>query len=99
MSKMLQYQPPLIPDEVVKLSYPAEHVLHIAMDRPKSYNAMNNALNETLDCVLDWFEREPSLYVVILGSTNRKAWCAGADLKELVGFGIAMELHRLIHGE
>ena len=34
---------PAIADKVLKLSFPAEHVLHIAMNRPKAYNAMVRA--------------------------------------------------------
>lgn len=74
---------PDIPDEVVKLSFPAEHVLHIALNRPRQYNAMNAVLERCLNQVLEWFEREPTLYVAIIGSTNPKAWCAGQDLKEM----------------
>jgi enoyl-CoA hydratase/carnithine racemase len=76
--------PPTIPDDIVLLSFPAPHVLHVALNRPKAYNAMSRALNATLSDVFDWYEEEPSLWVAVLGSTNRKAWCAGADLKEWV---------------
>jgi enoyl-CoA hydratase/carnithine racemase len=83
----MKYSSPVpdVPDEVVKLSFPAEHVLQISMNRPKQYNAMNKALESTMTAILDWFEAEPELWVVILASTSRKAWCAGQDLKELVG--------------
>lgn len=79
---------PQIPDDVVKVSFPMEHVLHVAMNRPKQYNAMNQVLEKTMNEVFDWFESEPSLWVAILGSTNGKAWCAGQDLKEMVCFPI-----------
>jgi enoyl-CoA hydratase/carnithine racemase len=75
---------PAIPDDVVKLSFPLENVLHVAMNRPKQYNAMNQVLERTMNDIFDWFESEPSLYVAILGSTTPKAWCAGQDLKEMV---------------
>jgi enoyl-CoA hydratase/carnithine racemase len=84
MAPQFTYQPPAIPDDVVQLSYPAPHVLHIAMNRPKAYNAMSSTLSMTLSDIFDWYEAEPSLWVAVLGSTNRKAWCAGADLKEWV---------------
>jgi len=74
---------PAIADDVLKLSFPAEHVLHIAMNRPKAYNAMNAAMERALNVIFDWFEREPTLYVAVLGSTQKKAWCAGQDLKEM----------------
>lgn len=75
---------PEIPDDIVKVSFPAEHVIHVAMNRPKQYNAMNQVLEKTMDEVFNWFEAEPELWVAILGSTNKKAWCAGQDLKEMV---------------
>ncbi|GMK54927.1 hypothetical protein CspeluHIS016_0115130 [Cutaneotrichosporon spelunceum] len=75
--------PPLIEDDIVQLSYPAEHILQIKMNRPKAFNAMNNALNAALEDVLNWFESEPTLWVAVLGSTNAKAWCAGMDLKQV----------------
>lgn len=75
---------PQIPDEIVKVTFPMEHVLHVAMNRPKQYNAMNQTLEKTMNEVFDWFEAEPTLWVAILGSTNKKAWCAGQDLKEMV---------------
>jgi enoyl-CoA hydratase/carnithine racemase len=76
--------PPKIEDDVVQLEFPAEHILSIKMNRPKAFNAMNNALNNALEDVFNWFESEPSLWVAILGSTNPKAWCAGMDLKQVV---------------
>lgn len=79
--------PPAIVDGVVELSFPAEHVMHVAMNRPKQYNAMNRQLETTLNALFNWFEAEPNLWVAVLGSTSRKAWCAGQDLKEMVGLG------------
>lgn len=76
--------PPKIKDDIVRLTYPADHVLHVAMNRPKSYNAMSASLNEALNEVFDWFEAEPTLWVAIMGSTQKKAFCAGADLKAWV---------------
>jgi enoyl-CoA hydratase/carnithine racemase len=75
---------PHIPDEIVKVTFPVEHVVHVAMNRPKQYNAMNQVLEKTMNEVFDWFEAEPTLFVAILGSTITRAWCAGQDLKEMV---------------
>lgn len=77
--------PPAIPDDVAVLSYPAPHVLHIAMNRPKRLNAITNSMSHTLAAIFDWFEAEPELRVAIFGSTSRRAWCVGADLGEWVG--------------
>ena len=55
---------------------------------PFLYEPRNDGKNSTLEsamnATLDWFEKEPSLYVAIIGSTQKKAWCAGQDLKEMV---------------
>lgn len=86
-------QPPKIADDIVQLAYPAEHILYIRMNRPKAFNAMNNALNTALEDVLNWFESEPTLWVAVLGSTSPKAWCAGMDLKQVVSVGQVLRVH------
>jgi len=83
MAPSFKYPAPAIQDDVLRISFPAEHVLFLAMNRPKVYNAMNASLEAAMNATLDWFEREPSLYVAIIGSTQKKAWCAGQDLKEM----------------
>jgi enoyl-CoA hydratase/carnithine racemase len=47
-------------------------------------SCQNAAMERALNVIFDWFEREPTLYVAVLGSTQKKAWCAGQDLKEMV---------------
>ncbi|KAL9716699.1 hypothetical protein Ac2012v2_001152 [Leucoagaricus gongylophorus] len=64
----------------LKVSIPDEHVLLITLNRPKSLNAMTPTMTEDLKRVLDWFEQEPELWVVIVTGTGR-LFCAGADLK------------------
>jgi enoyl-CoA hydratase/carnithine racemase len=77
--------PPAIPaDAHVLISFPAPHVLHVAFNRPAKWNALTAMDNRTLDAVWTWYEAEPSLRCAVLGTTDRKAWCAGGDLKELV---------------
>lgn len=89
MAAQFSTPPPAIPEDIVVLSYPAPHILHVAMNRPKAFNAMSNALNGVLENVFNWFENEPELWVAILGTTNPKAWCAGMDLKQLVSWRIS----------
>lgn len=77
--------PPTTPaDANYILSFPAEHVLHVALDRPKQWNAINAATNAALDTLWDWYEAEPSLRCAILGTTSERAFCAGGDLIEIV---------------
>jgi enoyl-CoA hydratase len=64
------HQPPLRWDR------PAPGVLRLRLDRPARRNALDRA---TLEALLDAFAA-PGEPVVILGSTSREAFCAGADL-------------------
>ncbi|KAL0955424.1 hypothetical protein HGRIS_001670 [Hohenbuehelia grisea] len=66
--------------EQIKVSFPAEHVLLITFSRPKSLNAMGAQMTRDMRDVLNWFDAEPSLWVIIVTGTGR-AFCAGADLK------------------
>ncbi|KAF6746032.1 enoyl-CoA hydratase/carnithine racemase [Ephemerocybe angulata] len=71
--------PPPTSSELI-VSFPAEHVLLLTFNRPKQLNAMTPQMSADLRAVLNWFEDEPSLWVVILTGTGR-VFCAGADLK------------------
>ncbi|CEH15285.1 Enoyl-CoA hydratase [Ceraceosorus bombacis] len=62
---------------IVDLSTPK--VLHLRLNRPKQLNAMTDALEEDLYSILDWYEFEPSLWLLIISGTGR-AFCAGQDL-------------------
>jgi len=77
--------PPAIPAEAeFIISFPTEHVLHVAFDRPSKLNALTVLASRALDRVWDWYETEPTLRCAILGSTSARAWCTGGDLKDLV---------------
>ncbi|KAF8971889.1 enoyl-CoA hydratase [Flammula alnicola] len=76
---MSRLQPPQHSDEV-KVTFPSEHVLLLTLNRPKSLNAMTPQMSEDLKHLLDWFEDEPDLWVVIVTGEGR-VFCAGADLK------------------
>ncbi|KAK7051447.1 hypothetical protein VNI00_004421 [Paramarasmius palmivorus] len=70
--------PPPHSDQIL-VSFPAEHVLLLTLNRPKSLNAMSPQMARDLQVVLDWFAEEPSLWVVIVTGAGR-AFCAGMDL-------------------
>jgi enoyl-CoA hydratase/carnithine racemase len=59
----MQYQVPSHTDSI-KVSFPAEHVLLITFNRPKSLNAMSPDMTKSIGTVLDWFENEPTLWYV-----------------------------------
>ncbi|KAG8686103.1 hypothetical protein FRC08_012744 [Ceratobasidium sp. 394] len=64
----------------VILSYPGKHILQLTLNRPKALNAMTQELRNDIEKIMDWFESENSLWVLILTGTGR-AFCAGMDLK------------------
>jgi len=71
--------PPAHSDEI-KVDFPNKHVLQLTLNRPKSLNAMTPQMSEDMRRLLNWFEEESSLWVVIVTGTGR-VFCAGADLK------------------
>ncbi|KAF8799906.1 enoyl-CoA hydratase [Phlegmacium glaucopus] len=75
---MPHLQPPHHSSEL-KVAFPVEHVLLLTFNRPKSLNAMTPQMTNDLKMVLNWFEEEPELWVVIVTGEGR-LFCAGADL-------------------
>jgi len=65
----------------IKVTFPGEHILLLTFNRPKFLNAMTPQMAADLKIVLDWFEEEPELWVVIVTGEGR-LFCAGADLIE-----------------
>ncbi|TDL26351.1 ClpP crotonase [Rickenella mellea] len=69
--------------EQLIVSIPAEHVLLLRFNRPRSLNAMTPTMHSDIKAILDWFDEEPSLWCVLVGivTGEGRAFCAGADLK------------------
>jgi len=59
-----------------------QHVAFITLNRPKSLNAINRALADSLIKVWLDFRDDKNLWVAVL-SGEGKSFCAGADLKEM----------------
>lgn len=78
-STKLSTQPPPTPSYL--LSYPADFVLLITINRPKAMNSLPYASHWEADALLHWFDREPSLRVAVITGSG-KAFCAGQDLIE-----------------
>ncbi|KAF8190365.1 enoyl-CoA hydratase/carnithine racemase [Mycena galopus ATCC 62051] len=76
---MSDLTPPAVSEEIL-VNFPKDHVLLLTLNRPKSLNALTPRMVEDLRRVLNWFEDEPNLWVVIVTGSGR-AFCAGADLK------------------
>jgi enoyl-CoA hydratase/carnithine racemase len=75
-------KPPPPTPNFLKLSYPAERVLLVTMSREKDLNCMNTAGLWEMDSVWKWLDDEPNLSVAVITGAGKKAFSAGADLKE-----------------
>jgi enoyl-CoA hydratase/carnithine racemase len=67
---------------VVELSFPADHVLLVTINRERAMNAIPMAGHWEGEALWHWFDAEPSLRVAVLTGKGRKAFSAGADLIE-----------------
>ena len=61
-------------------------IAYITLNRPDALNALNNELIEALGDALVDYRDDPSLLVAIMSGAGR-AFCAGADLKEMTSEG------------
>jgi len=59
-----------------------ENIGVIALNRPKQRNALNHQLAGELLAALSEMDKDPKVYVMVLTSTQAKAFCAGGDLAE-----------------
>lgn len=76
------FQSPPPSCSVVELSFPAEHVLLVTINRERAMNAIPMAGHWEGDALWQWFDGEPSLRVAVLTGKGPKAFSAGADLIE-----------------
>ena len=58
------------------------NVAVITMNRPEARNAINGEMAATMEAAIDQMENDPEVWVGILTAVG-KAFCAGADLKEI----------------
>ncbi|KAF9005839.1 enoyl-CoA hydratase/carnithine racemase [Hymenopellis radicata] len=63
------------------LSFPSSHVLLLTFNRPDALNSVTPDMRKDLERVLDWFEAEDELWVLVLTGTGR-IFCSGVDLKD-----------------
>ncbi len=56
------------------------------LNRPKAFNAQNLQLLEELHHAMVDFRDDADLYAGIITGAGDKAFCAGADIKEILGF-------------
>jgi enoyl-CoA hydratase/carnithine racemase len=75
-----------VPASGVVVARPIDHVVEVALDRPEALNALSTALCEHLTGVLLEIALDSTVRAVVLSSSNDRAFCVGADLKERAGF-------------
>jgi enoyl-CoA hydratase/carnithine racemase len=80
MAQSLATPPPKL--SYYELSYPAEHVLQVTINRESHMNAIPVAGHWEGERLWHWFDSEPQLRVAIVTGKGNKAFCCGADLKE-----------------
>lgn len=56
------------------------HVAHVRLNRPKSLNAINAAMDQALFDAWHEINNDPEVWVVILSAEGERAFCAGGDV-------------------
>lgn len=67
----------------VLLSYPADYVLLVTINRERQMNSIPFEGHLEMGQVFDWFDAEPNLRVAIITGAGKKSFCAGQDLIQL----------------
>lgn len=70
------------------------HVVEVALDRPEAMNAISTELARQLAATTGELAADPEVRVVVMTSTQEKAFCVGADLKERNSFSDADLMHQ-----
>lgn len=60
-----------------------QHIGLITINRPKAMNAVNGDVAQGIAALVDQTEADEDIWVVILTGAGDRAFCAGADLKEI----------------
>ncbi|KAF7193605.1 Mevalonyl-coenzyme A hydratase sidH [Pseudocercospora fuligena] len=63
------------------ISFPAEHIVQVTINRPEKLNSINKATSREIADVWDLFDQDEDLWVAIITGSGR-AFCTGADLQE-----------------
>jgi enoyl-CoA hydratase len=60
-----------------------DHVAHLKLNRPNKLNAINSVMLQELSKAIDNVEKNKEIKCLIISGEGKKAFSAGADLKEL----------------
>ncbi|MFI5802610.1 enoyl-CoA hydratase/isomerase family protein [Streptomyces sp. NPDC051561] len=62
------------------------HVAELVLDRPKAMNAVSSAMAVAIAAACDALAADPTVRTTVVTSSNDRAFCVGADLKERNSF-------------
>lgn len=65
-------------------------VAWLTINRPEASNALNKAVRDGLFAGVRRFNRDEAAQVLVLTGSGNKAFCGGADLKEMAAEGLAV---------
>jgi enoyl-CoA hydratase len=68
--------------EIVQLSYPETGVLQVSLNRPEQLNALSQNVLQRLFHVFNDAKSDPAVKAILITGEG-KAFCAGADIKQL----------------
>lgn len=59
------------------------HVLHVTINRPERYNAIDSETNFALEAAMSRFAADDELWLAVIRGAGDKAFCAGGDIKAM----------------
>lgn len=71
--------------DTLEITYPADGVAQLTLDRPHQLNVINMQVLDDLDTAIEELEDDSDTRTVVLASNGDRAFCAGADIKDLMG--------------
>jgi enoyl-CoA hydratase len=73
----------------VRFSLVAPHVALVTIDREPARNAVNSEVTHGLEKAIRAVESMPEVWTIVLTGSGTRAFCAGADLKEVSAGGLS----------
>jgi len=70
----------------------------LTLNRPEVRNALNPTMIHEIDAALRAFDLDPEARVVLIRGAGDRAFCAGADLKAVLGHASALEVREHFGG-
>jgi enoyl-CoA hydratase/carnithine racemase len=76
----------------------ADGVARVTLNRPEVRNALNEALLRELEASLRRLEEDPGARAIVLRGAGERAFCAGADLKQVADRGTTLQARESFGG-